>query len=509
MVKKSRTNQKVKNFSKGYNSENFTEENYSVKSTADLNFNNLKNVLMTNKYAWMLIFLTFAGFVLRFYNLGFNSIWLDEGSTINFAQRSLSGIWEATIGGGEFNPPLFYYLEHFMLTFGESEVTLRFLPALFGALCIPIMYFIGREAVDEKSGIIAAALMTFSSFQIFYSQDARAYTTVLFFFSVALICYLWALKNNNIKWWILFGLFSAISFWTHFYIVIAVGIIFLHAIYTNRNEIRENISNIKPVLAAFAIFTIITIPIIIATITLFFKRAAGGETWGLKGIDVITTTFVQISGGNVMITLIFGLLALAGGYKIFTMKRDLAVLIGLSLILPFIASFILSAAIPMSPRYLIYLLPFYFMAIAGSVKYLPESYNSEKIAALAIVIILLLNLPALMPYYTTYSKNDWRGFSTALESVTNEGDKVVLLPGYMHQPFDYYYDNETDRTEVYQYYTKEELNVLSEENPNSTIYYVVTGDIMSADPTGGSLQWLEQNAVSSGQHTGIYVFKSK
>jgi len=56
-----------------------------------------------------------------------DSLWLDEATTLMFARKSLAGIW-ASVAAGEFNPPLFYWLEHGMLFFGESEFVLRFLP---------------------------------------------------------------------------------------------------------------------------------------------------------------------------------------------------------------------------------------------------------------------------------------------------------------------------------------------------------------------------------------------
>ena len=70
------------------------DEKYGINSFGDFNVENLKNVICNNRYAQMLIVLTIAAFALRLYNLGFNSIWLDEGSTLGFARRSLFGIWE-------------------------------------------------------------------------------------------------------------------------------------------------------------------------------------------------------------------------------------------------------------------------------------------------------------------------------------------------------------------------------------------------------------------------------
>ena len=107
------------------------DKQYSIHSRSDLSLKNIANTFQYNRYAQILFLLTLVGLILRFYHLDFNSLWLDEGATLDFAQRSLTGIWEAT-AGGEFNPPFFYYLEHGMLLFGNSEWVLRFIPALLG-----------------------------------------------------------------------------------------------------------------------------------------------------------------------------------------------------------------------------------------------------------------------------------------------------------------------------------------------------------------------------------------
>ena len=178
-----------------------------VRSYQDLTYENIKTELLRSRYTQLLVSLTIIGLFLRFYNLGFNSLWLDEATTHHFAKLSFIEIWELT-AGGEYNPPLFHWVEHFMLFFGNSEVILRFIPALLGILTIPLFYFIGREFLDSNTGILAAAILTFSPFHIFYSQDARAYSMMLFFISLALLFYLLATRLNDKKFWILFSIFS-------------------------------------------------------------------------------------------------------------------------------------------------------------------------------------------------------------------------------------------------------------------------------------------------------------
>ncbi len=488
------------------------DEKYGINSFSDLNIENLKNVICNNRYAQMLIVLTIAAFALRFYNLGFNSIWLDEGSTLGFARQSLMGIWEST-AGGEVNPPLFHYIEHFMLAFGDSEIILRFIPALLGALTIPVFYFIGREVCGRMGGVIAAALLTFSSFHVYYSQDARAYTTMLFFFSIAVLFYLIALRSDSLKHWIIFGVFASLSFWTHFYVFVAVGILILHALIVKHEAILKDVKSVKTIVAGLVVFIIVSLPLIIVAMGLFFKVTSSAPTWGLSGLNVFTQTILQITDG-IYLAVIFGILAAIGCIFLLFKKdrRDYGYLMILSLILPFIVSYILSSLMPMSPRYMIYILPFFFVSIAAAFCFIPQNIDYKKVAAAAIAVLFVISIPYFMGYYTTYTKNDWRGFSGQLSSITNEGDYVVVLPGYMSQPLNYYYSNSTDGTIQVGASSAATLEQINAKRLNSTgepvAYYIITWDISAANPSGDALDWISKNAQFIGQNMGIYVFRS-
>jgi mannosyltransferase len=70
-----------------------------VKSLRDISMANIKSVLVNSRYAQSLIVLIIIGVFLRFYNLGFNSLWLDEASTYGFAVKSFPEIWQASQPG--------------------------------------------------------------------------------------------------------------------------------------------------------------------------------------------------------------------------------------------------------------------------------------------------------------------------------------------------------------------------------------------------------------------------
>ena len=477
-----------------------------IRSFRDLTPGNIQEAISRSRYLQILISLTLIGAILRFYNLGYNSIWLDEASTLNFAIKSIPDIWQATTAG-EFNPPLFYWTEHIMLIFGNSEVILRFIPALLGVLTIPLIYCVGKEFMDRNTGIIAAAAFAFSPFLIFYSQEARAYSMMLFFVTFAMVFYFRALKSNDLANWALFGILSALAFWTHFYALVIIGALILYAFYELLPKIKNSINAVKPLVTSCVIFGLICLPLIIVTIQLFAKRTASAPTYGIQGPDIIIATFAQISGSEAAMYLLL-LLFIAGIVQAFILDKNKGIFLVTITVLTFVISNFLSYRIPMQPRYLIFLAIVYFIAIALSCRLLYPLVNSRGVVYGFIAILVVMNALMLVGYYSGFVKEDWRGFAGGLQQMTEQGDFVVIVPGYVSQPLDYYYSNTSDQTIEFSAYTANDLKAINAQKNNNTLFYVVTGDISAANPEGDAAEWLQQNTKSLGQNTGIFLLTS-
>ncbi|MFA4877222.1 MAG: glycosyltransferase family 39 protein [Methanoregula sp.] len=479
-----------------------------IKTVRDVTGQNIRDVLVHSRYMQILLSLTIIGLLLRFYNLGYNSLWLDEASTNTFAILSISDIWQATMGG-EFNPPLFYWIEHCMLVFGNNEFVLRFFPALLGVLTIPLVYFVGREFMDRNVGLIAAAAFAFSPFLIFYSQEARAYSMMLFFVAFAMIFYFRALKTNDITNWAIFGLLSALAFWSHFYALVIIGALVLWALVVQALKYYKDIRMLLPMIIGWAVFAVICSPLILITVQLFSSRTTGGPTFGLQGLQMIIATFQQLSGFSDILMYLFLALFIIGIIQAFIIDKSKGVFLVLLTLLTFVISFILSYKMPMVPRYLIFFSIVFFLGIAVSYKTLSIVVNSRVAVYGFIAIMLVLNVPMLAGYYSGFSKDDWRGFSGQLQQVTKPGDLVVVVPGYVSQPLNYYYSNRSDQTREFGASTGTELQDLSVQKGNNTVYYVITGDIGSANPGGDALLWLKEHSRPVAQNTGIYLFVSQ
>jgi mannosyltransferase len=476
-----------------------------IKSFRDLSVENIRSSIINSRYIQILILLTIVGGFLRFYNLGFNSLWLDEGTTYIVSLHTYAGIWQ-DVTTWDFNPPLFYWIEHVMLMFGQTEEILRFVPAVFGVLTIPLIYFVGKEFLDRNVGIIAAIAATFSPFLIFYSQEARAYSMTVFFITFAMIFYLKALKNNDIKNWVLFGFLSALAFWSHYYVFVLIAALVIYAIAIQLMDIRKNIKKLEMVLLSVFVFSVACLPIILVTIQRFFVRTAEAPKYGAQGFDIIYNTLLQISGSIEILLVLFVFLFIAGLVQLYFNNKKHALFLISLLFLTFFISYILSYKLPMNPRFLIFLTIPIYIGIGASYGLFYRVWRNQGIVYVMMAVLILVNAPTLFNYYSGYSKDDWRGFSGQLQNITNDGDKIVLVPGYMNQPLDYYYSNTTDRTFEYGADNVVELEKLKMERGNQSLFYIVTWDILAVNPNGDEIKWLKNQTRFLGQNTGIYLF---
>lgn len=461
-------------------------------------------------FTLLLIFLVLSGFLLRFYRLDFNSLWLDEAVDNNISRKSFFGIWQYIYSGREVHPhpPFFYWLEHIMLYLGDSEFILRFIPAVVGVLTIPIFYLIGIEFKDKNTGLLLATLLVFSPFHVYYSQEARSYALSLFFFSIAFLFYLKTLRANDVRDWLLFGAFSSITFWTHYYAFVPIGLLYIYSLIINLRKIRENIKNIRYIGISIVIFFSLSLPILLKSIGVFFSRTSSTPTWGMNSASIVTQTLISFSGYDKIAVAIFLLLFYIG--LVLTILRDTnkSLLLAYMLFFSFLISYVLATKMPMMPRYLIYLLPVFFLGIASSYEVFNSITKDRKVIYFLMILIIVISLPYFRDYYSVFQKEDWRGFSKNLQQMTHEGDAIVVLPGYIKQPLDYYYDNTSDLTYEYEASNSIQLKQVYNSNKGRHIYYVVTGDINAANPEGDAIQWLLSNTQLLEKHTGILLFQT-
>ncbi len=170
------------------------------------------------KYYGILI-LTVVGFILRLVHIHEYSFWMDEGYTIVISTEfSFSEmIWVVLTADN--HPPLYYiFMKLWFLIFPVNEISARNPSLIFGSLCIPGIFMLGKEISNEKTGYIAAFFLTFSAFHIRYSQEARMYS-ILTFFSIVAAYYFVKYIDGNHDVLNKFSLLILIALYLHVYSV--------------------------------------------------------------------------------------------------------------------------------------------------------------------------------------------------------------------------------------------------------------------------------------------------
>ena len=166
--------------------------------------------------------------MLRLYHLGYHDFWYDEVYTILQSRLVIADTW---------NAPLYYSIIHYWTKlFGLSEFSLRFPSLIFSFLSVVLVFFLGKKILEVKSAALATLIMSLSSFQLWYAQEARDYSLLLFIGLSATWFLYKALKEDSLKSWVYFVLISISGFYTNYFYIFLFA---AHLIYALLLKIRR------------------------------------------------------------------------------------------------------------------------------------------------------------------------------------------------------------------------------------------------------------------------------
>jgi 4-amino-4-deoxy-L-arabinose transferase-like glycosyltransferase len=160
---------------------------------------------------WLLVLLG-VGFAVRFIGIGQQSIWADEGFSINYAKiygaLTVDGILDNAHG------PLHAIVLHYWAAlFGDSETSLRFPSLLISLATLPCFWLLARRRWGESVAWAGTILLTLSPFHIWYAQEARNYAFLMFFAVAAEYFYTVIVTDGpRLRRLIAYGLVVALGF---------------------------------------------------------------------------------------------------------------------------------------------------------------------------------------------------------------------------------------------------------------------------------------------------------
>jgi len=410
----------------------------------------------------ILVALTLLSAALRFYDLGRESLWVDEVWTARWAEQPLGSVVQTA-------NPLAYVVAHFTLLIGRSEFLLRLAPALAGIAAIPATYLLGRTLYGRKEGLSAAALMSVSVYAVERSQELRFYPWQMLFSTLTLYLLLRGLEQRRWRDWAAFALVTALNLYNHpfaFFVLGSEGLYILwflaetclRAEEGGRSPLRLRVlaylRQLVAPAAAMAVALVAFLPML--SLSLSFtntqwvasaERAQhlplgmGTVSWlswpvafGTYGMlaDYLNLRSAPFLVYPVAAFFFLGLLSLG--------RRAILVLVWFLAPLPIL----LATRYWVQPRYFSYFLPVFLLVTAAGLTWLAAAITPRQRgwqqAAVLIALTGLAAMPSLIQlpgYYREPQEDQWREVTALVESSYQAGDLVLVSSAYDPTPLPY------------------------------------------------------------------------
>lgn len=422
----------------------------------------------------------------RIYNLSTESYWMDEAFSVHHAALNDFSSLNYNVAMTEAAPMGYYLLLHYWISFfGSTEFIVRMLSVLFGVLSIGVLYFVVRLFFDLNVSLLAAFLMAISMEQVLFSQEARIYSlftfltlVMVYFFarwflslrkreersvffygylctmlvalyvnyitivpvsllSLVLCCYFREYKKFFFKWFIGLG------------IVLLLAIPVFVMAQTQFNSLSVNLSTslenkeLPPFLAKLGIF-FYTLPILFIILfvgILFILREKLRKVLFGKEFDWLFFLSL-LSFGLVYLYLCFFPLRLFG-IPVFRV--------------PITNSYFLI-------RHSLFLAPVLYVYVAYRIVRL----RSLLLKRMSVVFLILVSLVALVVYYETPTKTQWRETGIFIHNLSFGKPLILLDKGGFSNEYlwRYYYHSDFDLVLLTWGEGKRKMGQLSEEDLN-------------------------------------------
>lgn len=175
---------------------------------------------MTKKQYFILSSLLFiAAFILRYFSLETNGLWIDElwSAQTSAKENSVTKIIELCMD--DTHPPLFDILLHYCLVItNNGEFTGRYLALIFGILgVLATPWYTFKITQNKTTTLLALAIITFNYFHIIYSFEGRFYSLMYLFSLIIIAELLLFINTRSNKHLVLFSITTILFLYTHYY----------------------------------------------------------------------------------------------------------------------------------------------------------------------------------------------------------------------------------------------------------------------------------------------------
>jgi mannosyltransferase len=404
------------------------------------------------------ILLPLLGLYLAFalYGLDRQSLWEDEYYSLWRVTESKYPVWKDGHGF------LYFALLKGWIGFGTSEVVLRSLSVLLGALAVCLTYATGITLLNRRAAAIATVLLATSPYFIWYSQEARYITLMIAASLLSTYSFLRLLTRSSFAWWLSYGaatlvaLFSFLSTllvpvlqglylltcpsgrrllrkWAACQLLVVVlfgwwfvnGTHFLRAFMHARDSGQNVIGN--PLVFPFtADFNEVSLAVLPYTFFVF----SAGFTLGPSPREIYADRTLAPLVPHAPLVIVLGVLyagLLSAGFFALRRRPDSGLFLLLWITVPTIGAFAIAALLNIyfDVRYVAMIFPAYIFVLAAGI----AASGQRGVQALFFGAVLMVQAVALANYYfdPRYTREDTRAAARYLESVAGPNDLVLIV----------------------------------------------------------------------------------
>jgi mannosyltransferase len=414
--------------------------------------------LRSSPRVWAIVGLLCAvGLALRLWRLD-TDLWLDEVLTLtDFLRLPFSEI-VATFPSQ--NQHVLYSLlaRAAILIFGESFAAARLPAVLFGVASIWALFMLGRRVAGEREALLACALMTFSYHHVWFSQNARGYSGLLFFSIVSTWLWIEAMGRGKPRLWIAYGTAVWLGLWIHMTMVFvpaAHGIVYLSRLAARQGSARAVAAGAldagwpwKPIVTWLFSATV-TLQAHALALPEFLRSAlheVSLESEWVNPMWVLTETVRRLGdGGLASIVVLGGLIVAAAGFGSYARRdwRD-ALLLAVPGVLG--GATMLALGHNLWPRFFFFCMGFALLIAVRGLMAVPDwilaRVNQPALRRLAVPLGTAVCLLGTAVSATTLPrcylpKQDFSGARQYVEQMRQPGDEVVTvgLAGYAYRRY--------------------------------------------------------------------------
>lgn len=184
--------------------------------------------IILNQY-FLLFIITLSALIVRLLSIDKPSgLWYDEMLSYMFSSKSFPFGIIKTLFRYEYHMPLYYfYLDFWMDLFGKSDIVLRLSSVFWGVLTIPACFFLGKTYKSSNLGYFLAFATALNPLLIYYSQEVRFYSMLVFFATISIIYFLKLMDEPKLKNFLFFGLANLVILYIYTMGIVFVGLEFL------------------------------------------------------------------------------------------------------------------------------------------------------------------------------------------------------------------------------------------------------------------------------------------